>query len=121
MEDFRTLLREFVAATLAERKRQKRRKPGGPRTYLGALMQVNPDAAKTRVRSAVKSTKGDVPDAAEKLDVSSRTLYHYLDNVPTLGGIKTTADIEAEEEARERAAEKRKKDKEAKDKEEKDD
>lgn len=111
MEDFRALLREFVEVALSERKRQrrrKRRKPGGPRTYLGALMQVNSDAARTKVRSAVKSTKGDVPDAADKLDVSARTLYHYLDTDPSLDGVKTTADFEANEERLDAERERRK-------------
>jgi hypothetical protein len=119
MEDIRSLLKEFVVATLAERRRKRKRKPGGPRTDIGALMQINPDAARTKVRVAVKATKGDVEGASEKLGLASRTLYHYLDTDPSLDGVKTTEDYEAAEEREAAAAERRKRDREEREEKEK--
>lgn len=100
--DLRTLIREYLTLVLSEKRRsarRKRQKPGGPRTYLGALRQINPEKFTTTVRTAVNSAAGDVEDAADAVDVSPRTLYHYLEQEPRLATVKTTADrAEGEEE-----------------------
>lgn len=95
------LLKEFVRVLVVEeksKKRRKRRKSGGSRTMFGAKYQVNPSAARTELRAAVKAAQGNVPDAADKLNISPRTLYHYLEVDPSLDGVKTTEDFQDPEE-----------------------
>lgn len=100
MDDI-ALLREFVRELVVEkkaRKHRRRRKSGGSRTMFGAKYQVNPSAARTELRAAVKAAQGNVPDAADKLDIAARTLYHYLETDPSLDGVKTTEDFQDPEE-----------------------
>ena len=97
-----SLLRLYIRSLLSERRSNK--KPGGPRTDLGAIRQIDPGSFYVKVAGAVKNNEGDVEDAADDLDVSTRTLYHYLETEPDLEHIKTTQDREeAEEKAREKA------------------
>jgi hypothetical protein len=91
-----SLLRTYIRTLLAERRNGK--KPGGPRTDLGAVRQLDPGSFYVKVAGAVKSAEGDVEEAADDLDVAPRTLYHYLETEPKLGTIKTTADRAAEDE-----------------------
>ena len=86
----RNLITEFIREVLAE----KRRKPGGPRTDMGAVRQLNPGEFSVRVKGAVDSAEGDVEKAADNLDVSTRTLYHYLETEPSLSNVETTTDKE---------------------------
>lgn len=79
-------MREYISALLAERSGKK---PGGPRTDVGALRQLNPEKFSVAVKGAVKGAEGDVDSAAEKLGVAPRTLYHYLETEPSLGGVET--------------------------------
>jgi hypothetical protein len=79
------LLKEWIALVLEER----RRKPGGPRTDIGALRQLHPIAFTNKVKADVKSNGGDVEAAAKKLGVAKRTLYHYLDDDSELNSVKT--------------------------------
>lgn len=90
----RNLIVEFVREVLAER---RRRRPGGPRTAMGAIRQLNPAEFSDRVRSAVSAAGGDVAAAAAAIDVAPRTLYHYLDTEPRLYNVATTEDLESEE------------------------
>lgn len=91
-----SLIREYI---LAEKKKG-RKKPGGGLTRMGALRKINPDQFKNLVRGAMRSAEGDVDGAADKIDVSTRRMYDYL-NEPGLDSIKTAADLEREKEAAE--------------------
>jgi hypothetical protein len=96
-----SLLREFVNLTLVTERGRKhsrgkgkrKKKPGGPRTDVGAMRQLQPDKFRTLVRAKVKSHDGDVGSAAHDLGVAKRTLYHYLDDEPGLSNVKTTAEL----------------------------
>jgi len=94
------LLREFIELVLERRhskgKGERKKKPGGPRTDTGAIRQLNPEKFKTQVRAAVKDAGGDVKDAAKEMGVAKRTMYHYLEDEPGLGNVKTTADLDPE-------------------------
>lgn len=85
------VLREYVRRVLGEK-----RKPGGPITKMGAQRIINPDKFETSVRSAVDGARGDVDKSADALDVSPRTLYHYLDTEPALSDVETTDDLEGD-------------------------
>jgi hypothetical protein len=91
------LIVEFVREVLAE-KAKRRKKPGGPRTDLGAVKQLNPGEFSVRVKGAVDSAEGDVEKAADNLGVATRTLYHYLDTEPALSPVKTASEREDAEE-----------------------
>ena len=93
----RKILKEYIMAVITERRR-KGSSPGGPRTDLGALRQLEPNAFATKVRGAMDSAKGDVEAAASQLDVRPRTMYHYLDSTPGLDSIKTSTEREEERE-----------------------
>lgn len=93
-----SLLRALIRETLLAEKRKRRGKPGGPRTDMGALRQIYPGEFAVTVKGAVDSAEGDVDRAAANLDVSTRTLYHYLDTVPDLKNVETTADKTEEDE-----------------------
>jgi len=91
------LLREYVKeALILEEKPTKKKTPGGPRTDLGAVKQLNPGKFTNTVRQAVHTAHGDVSNAAQKLGVATRTMYHYLENEPNLGSVKTEKDLEPE-------------------------
>ena len=92
------LLREYVRELVVERRKKRRKKPGGPPTRKGHERALNHAKFVDSVSATVKSTKGDVPDAARQLGVASRTLYHYLATDPGLSKVKTTADLEPAEE-----------------------
>lgn len=88
-------LRSLVSLTVESLLRERRgRKPGGPRTDMGALRQLDPGAFSARVSSAMASARGDVDDAAGELEVAPRTLYHYLDTEPSLSGVETSSERE---------------------------
>lgn len=91
----KNLIVEFVREVLAEKRRS--RKPGGPRTDMGAIRQLNPGEFSVRVKGAVDSADGDVDKAADNLDVAARTLYHYLDTDPSLKNVKTSEEREGED------------------------
>ena len=95
------LLRQYIRSIILERRhRHKRKQPGGPRTNLGALHQLNPDSFRAKISSAMSSAEGNVEDAADDLDVASRTLYHYLETEPSLDSIQTTQEIEDDDKKR---------------------
>lgn len=94
----RDLILEFVREVLAERSGKRQRKPGGPRTDMGAIRQLNPGEFSVRVKGAVDSAEGDVHKAADSLDVAPRTLYHYLETEPGLGNVQTSSEREDAEE-----------------------
>jgi hypothetical protein len=91
----KNLIVEFVREVLSEKRRNK--KPGGPRTDLGAVKQLNPGEFSVRVKGAVDSAEGDVAKAADNLDVAPRTLYHYLETEPNLASVKTSEEREGED------------------------
>lgn len=93
----RDLILEFVREVLAERSGKRQRKPGGPRTDMGALKQLNPGEFAVRVKGAVDSAEGDVHKAAENLGAAPRTVYGWL-NEPGLGNVKTSSEREDAEE-----------------------
>ena len=96
------LLRHLVRLVVLTEKKKK--KPGGGLTDVGALMHLDKNAAFSQIRTAMVGEKGNIDDAAERLDVSTRRLYDYLAE-PELSGIKTAADLEDEaEERREKEA-----------------
>ena len=84
------LVRECI---LAEK---KKRKPGGPLTDMGAYKKINPDKFRSLVQTAMQATDGEVDDAADKIDVSTRSMYNYLKD-PGLKKIKTAAEKEEKE------------------------
>jgi hypothetical protein len=95
----KNLIVEFVREVLAERSgKRSKKKPGGPRTDMGAIRQLNPGEFSVRVKGAVDSAGGDVEKAAKNLDVATRTLYHYLDTEPGLGNVETSSEREDAEE-----------------------
>lgn len=94
----RKLIVEFVREVLAERSGKRSRKPGGPRTDMGAIRQLNPGEFAVRVKGAVDSAEGDVDKAADNLEVAPRTLYHYLETEPSLGNVQTASEREDAEE-----------------------
>lgn len=101
------LIEEFVKEALLQlqlekRKRARRKKPGGPRTDMGAWRQLNPEKFRNVVRSTMNSEQGNVSDAAGDLGVSTRTLYHYLEDEPLLRSVKTSTEREHEEEEKKR-------------------
>lgn len=101
-----SLIRDLVTEVIvAERK--KRSKPGGPLTKMGALKKLHPGEFAINVKGAVDSAKGSVSDAAENLGIADRTLYHYLDTVPTLSRVRTTEDREKEKEEKRKSDEKK--------------
>ena len=85
-------LRAYVRGVLLS----ERKKPGGGITKMGAQKVLNPGQFAVQVKGAVDSAKGDVDKAADDLDVSTRTLYHYLDTEPALAAVKTADDRESE-------------------------
>jgi len=90
-----TTLRELISEIiLAER--SKKSTPGGGLTKAGALRKLYPGEFAERIKGVVDSAKGDVDKAAHNIDVAPRTLYHYLETVPTLRNVETTADKEEE-------------------------
>ena len=88
-------LRQYIRAILTEKKRTS--KPGGPRTDMGAIRQLNPGEFSVRVKGAIDSAGGEVDKAADNLDVAPRTLYHYLETEPSLDNVKTTKDLKDED------------------------
>lgn len=86
--------------TLQER-RYRRKKPGGPRTDLGALRQLEPLKAAAQVRAAMDNKEGEVANAAQYLDIAPSTLYNYLDNDPELKNIETSSEREEKEKSEE--------------------
>lgn len=94
---FEELLRSCIRNILIE-KRKHKKKPGGPRTNAGAIRQLNHDTFILKVKDAMHNAKGDVHVAAKQLKVSTRTLYHYLDDESKLGSVKTSSEIETAEE-----------------------
>ena len=89
-------LRQYIRAILTEKKRTSK-KPGGPRTDMGAIRQLNPGEFSVRVKGAIDSAGGEVDKAADNLDVAPRTLYHYLETEPSLDNVKTTEDLKDED------------------------
>lgn len=86
-----TYIRELVISERRRNRNKHRHKPGGPRSDIGALRQLNTDAFATKVKGAVNAAGGDVPVAAQKLDVAPRTLYGYLED-SSLESVVTTSD-----------------------------
>ena len=84
------LVRECV---LAEK---KKRKPGGALTDMGAYKKINPNKFRSLVQTAMQATDGEVDDAADKIDVSTRSMYNYLKD-PGLKKVKTAAEKEEKE------------------------
>lgn len=71
--------------------------PGGPRTDVGALRQLEPTSFVMKVKAAMSDHGGDVHKAAAALDVAPRTLYYYLDDESALNSVETTSDKEEED------------------------
>lgn len=84
------LVRECIIAE------KKKRKPGGALTDMGAYKKINPDKFRSLVQTAMQATDGEVDDAADKIDVSTRSMYNYLKD-PGLKKIKTAAEKEEKE------------------------
>ena len=77
------LLRKMIREIILEKK-----KPGGGITKIGAKKIVDPSAAAIEIRNALSDEAGSVSDAADKLDVSTRTLYNYIDDDSRLERMK---------------------------------
>jgi len=95
-------LRQYIAeALLTEKRRSHRRRkkkhPGGPRTDIGALAQLDPGSFAVKVRGAMDDSGGSVAGAARKVGVAPRTMYHYLDDVPALSHVKTSSELSDKE------------------------
>ena len=97
-KDLESILRETVRRILTDI-------PGGGLTDLGALRRIHPLAWAGRIRSAMETDEGDVEDAANRLDVSPRTVYNALQE-PELASVKTKAELEDAEEEKEEKKEK---------------
>lgn len=72
---------------MVQKKRNRlneKKKPGGGITKLGAMRVVNPSSWEKEVRTALSAARGDVADAADAADVSTRRFYDYLNDDPSL-------------------------------------
>lgn len=87
------LLRKLIREIILEKK-----KPGGGITKIGAKKIVDPSSADIEIRNALADEQGSVSDAAEKLDVSTRTLYNYIDDDSRLKRVKDKFEKEDEKE-----------------------
>jgi DNA-binding NtrC family response regulator len=95
METIEQLIREYVEEILLQEKRKKRRVSG--RTFkpqnitdLLATRIKDPLEWRTDISNAMAQSDGRVPDAADKLGVSTRTLYRNLEE-PTLRDVERAA------------------------------
>jgi DNA-binding NtrC family response regulator len=86
----KTAIKNIILEILTER-RKKRKKPGGGLTNWGAKRRVQKLAFTGAVKGALDATSGDVKDAADRLDISPRTLYGYLEDEPSLQRAKERA------------------------------
>ena len=77
------LLRKMIREIVLERK-----KPGGGITKIGAKKIIDPSGAEVEIRNALSSEEGSVSDAADKIGVSARTLYSYIEDDARLEKIK---------------------------------
>jgi len=71
-------------------------KSGGGLTDLGALRRVARSDALSQMRSEIEAADGDVPAAAERLDVAPSTLYLAIQQEPSLEKSKEKADKDEE-------------------------
>ena len=94
----RDLINEVVKDFFLERRTKRRRKPGGGLTDMGALRRLNPREYNAKVRTALVGGKGDIESASKDLDISSRTLYQALEDIPVLQKFKDGIDAEQERE-----------------------
>ena len=64
-------------------------RPLAPRrlTPLGALRVLHPEQWAKKVRAAMKASDGRIPEAAESLGVSMRTLFRWLSDDPLLADV----------------------------------
>lgn len=93
----RTVIKQLVQEALIGERRRKGAHPGGPRTDVGALRQLEPNSFVMKVKSVMDDHGGDVHKAAEDLDVAPRTLYYYLDDESALRSVETSEDKEEKE------------------------
>jgi len=96
MKLLRIAISEAVQTILNEKK------PGGGLTDLGALRRIQPLKWHGDVSRAISATGGDVADAADRLDISKRSLYAAIDDEPSLQTIKDEAEVEEEEDSKEK-------------------
>lgn len=89
----------------------ERQKPGGGLTDMGALRRVDQSSWMAKVRSALGDVEGDVEDAANSLDISTRRLYDYIDDVPSLEKTKDRFQRDAERKEEEKEEKEKKKEK----------
>lgn len=73
----RTLAHDMAAKKRATAKREAPR-PG--LTRMGALRRFDEAAWEREIRKAMEAAEGRIPDAAEALGVSTRTLYLWLED-----------------------------------------
>lgn len=70
---------------------------GNPK--LSALRILDPAGAATKIKMALRTARGDVGEAAEKLGVNRRSLFRWIHDHPELGA--ELRKMRAEEAARE--------------------
>jgi DNA-binding NtrC family response regulator len=83
MKKDEALLRLMIRSVISEKK-----KPGGGITALGALNVVDPIEAERKIKAALEDQRGDVPEAADELEISPRQLYNRLNDTPGLEKLK---------------------------------
>lgn len=85
------LLRKIIKQMIKESYVNEDKKPGGGLTKIGALLVVDPSAAKAQIRNALLDTDGEVNPAADKIGVASRTLHGYIADDEDLETVKDRA------------------------------
>ena len=94
----RESIRIIAEEIISERKRKRKNKPGGPRTKIGALMQVYPEEAFSKIKNALRRRDGNVKDAAADLGVSPRTAYGYVGDDARLEKVRREEQQQTEKE-----------------------
>lgn len=89
-------LRQYIRLALQERS-NRRKKPGGPRTDMGALQQLEPLKFAAQVRATMNNKEGDVGETAKTLDVSPSLIYHWLDSDTNIKDVETSTEREEHE------------------------
>ena len=90
----RESIREIAAEIIAERRKSRKKKPGGGLTDSGAKRHLDPEGWKADVKNELLKNGGDVHKTADSLGVAVRTLYKFMEDEPVLQRAKDKAAAE---------------------------
>jgi len=90
----RESIREFTTEIIAERRRARKKKPGGGLTDSGAKRHLDPEGWRADVKNALLRNGGDVHKTADSLGIAVRTLYKFMEDEPILQRAKDKAEGE---------------------------